>query len=109
MTQMDHETFRTAHAANRIAVEIDPRRAARFVSARLLLPLVALPVLGIGVALALIGWIKTGLAVLAVGILVPRLVKRGAPRFVLHEALRDPRFYEDAVREDVLRIREPGA
>ena len=105
---MDYDTFKAAHAANRIVVEIDPVRAARFVSARMLLPLVALPVLGIGVALALIGWIKTGLAVLAVGIIVPRLVKRGAVRFVLHEALRDRGFYMDAVREDVLRIRRPG-
>jgi len=73
-------------------------------SARLLLPFFMLPVLGIGVGLALLGWIATGLAIIAAGIIVPRLIKRGAPRFILTQALADERFYEDAVNEKVLRV-----
>ena len=57
---MTHTEFRNAYAAGRIRVDIDPGQAARYSSARLLLPFIMLPLLGTGVALALIGWIATG-------------------------------------------------
>lgn len=101
---MTHAEFRNAYAGGRLRIEIDPTQAARFMSARLLLPFFMLPVLGIGVGLALLGWIATGLAIIAAGIIVPRLIKRGAPRFILTQALADERFYEDAVNEKVLRV-----
>ena len=63
-----------------------------------------LPVLGIGVALALIGWIYSGLAVIAVGVVVPRLIKRSAPHFLLHDALEDQAVYEELMRRNILRI-----
>jgi hypothetical protein len=107
--RMSHAMFRSAYAARRVRLEIDPRLAARFMSARLLLPLFMLPVLGIGVGLALMGWIITGLALIAAGIVVPRLIKRGAPRFILTQALADETFYWDAVNEGVLRVDDPEA
>lgn len=100
---MDHAAFVDAYRAGTIRVEIDPAGAARYVSHRLLLPLVAMPVLGVGVALALVGWLWTGLAVIAVGVVVPRLIKRTAPRFILAQALQDAEFYEGATRAGVLR------
>lgn len=103
---MTHADFVDAYRSGAIRVDIDPAEAARFVSARLLLPLVRLPVLGIGVALALIGWIWTGIALIAVGTLVPLLVKRSAPHFVITQALADPRFFDDVAALGVLRIRE---
>lgn len=102
--RLTHEEFRSAYAAGEVRVTIDPALAARFVSARLLLPLFMLPVLGIGVGLALMGWIITGLLVIAAGIVLPRLIKRGAPRFVLTQSLTDERFYEDAVNEGALHV-----
>lgn len=109
--RLAHAEFREAYAEGRARIEIDPALAARFVSGRLLLPLFAMPVLGIGVGLALVGWFVTGFVVIAAGILVPRLIKRGAPRFVLTQALSDERFYLDAVSEGVLRVhaREAGS
>ena len=89
---MTHAEFVAAYQRGEIRVEIDPRGAARFVSARLLLPFVALPVLGMGVALALIGWIYTGLSIIAIGFVAPRLIKRGAPSFILPHALQDAAF-----------------
>ena len=100
---MTHAEFAAAHARGAVRVTIDPARAARFMSARLLLPFVALPVIGIGIALALTGWVWSGLAVIAAGILGPRLIKRGAPNFVLTHALADARFYDEATRAGVLR------
>ena len=76
---MTHAEFQQAYAAGRVKVYVEPAAAARYLGARLLLPLFMLPVLGAGVALALLGWIWIGLAVIAAGIIVPRLIKRSAP------------------------------
>jgi hypothetical protein len=101
---MTHAEFLSAYQTGKIRIEIDPKGAARYLSARLLLPLVFLPVLGAGVALALIGWIWTGLTVIAAGIVVPRLIKRSAMHFVLTHALEDERVYRDVTQSDILRI-----
>jgi hypothetical protein len=106
---MTHDEFREAHATGRLRVDIDPKLAARFLSARLLLPLFTMPVLGIGVALALIGWIVTGFLVIALAMAVPRLIKRGAPRFILTHALTDEKLYLDAVAAGALRVARDGA
>jgi hypothetical protein len=68
---------------------------------------VRLPVLGIGVALALTGWIWTGLAVIAIGTIAPMLIKRTAPHFVITQALEDAKFYDDAAASGLLQITDP--
>lgn len=101
---MTHAEFAAAYRSGTIRVDIDRAQAARYLSNRLLLPLVAMPVLGIGVALALTGWIWSGLAVIALAIVATRLIKRSAPHFVLTQALQDERFYRDAMQAGLLRI-----
>ena len=101
---MTHAEFIAAYARGEVKVEVDPAGAARFLSARLLLPFVAMPVAGAGVALALVGWIYTGLAVIAAAIVVPRLIKRSASHFVFQQVLQDERIYDEAVRANVLRL-----
>jgi len=101
---MTYAEFTAAYARGEIKVEVDPKEAARFISARLLLPFVMMPVLGIGVALALLGWIFTGLAVIALGIIAPRLIKRSAPHFVFQQALNDPAVYEVVTKSGLLRV-----
>ena len=101
---MPHAEFIAAYRAGRITVEFNPARAGRFLSARLLLPLMMLPVLGAGVALALIGWLWTGLAVIAAGIIVPRLIKRSAPHFLLIQALEDETVFNELIGASVLRL-----
>ena len=101
---MTHAEFVAAYTRGEVKVEVDPASAARFLAARLLLPFVAMPVAGAGVALALIGWIYTGLAVIAAAIVVPRLIKRSASHFVFQQVLQDERIYDEAVRANVLRL-----
>ena len=101
---MTHAEFLTAYRRGEVRVAMDAKAAAHFLSAQLLLPLVAMPVLGIGVALAIIGWIYTGLVVIAAGIVVPRLIKRGATSFLLQRAIDDPATYDALVRVNVLRL-----
>ena len=101
---MTHSDFVTAYRNGEIRVEIDPKAAGRLLSARLLLPFVMMPVIGAGIALALIGWVYSGIAVIALGIIAPRLIKRSAPGFLLQHALGDPKVYEELSRSNVLRV-----
>jgi predicted membrane-bound spermidine synthase len=103
---MTHAEFRSAYSAGDVRVNMDHAAAARYLSARLLLPLVMLPVLGTGVGAALLGWIWTGLAIIALAIVVPRLIKRSAATFLLREALQDERVYQELTRTDILRLSE---
>ena len=99
---MTHAEFVDAYHAGTVRVDVDRIAAAHHVSARLWLPLVRLPVLGIGVALALTGWVWTGFAVIGVGTFAPILIRRSAPHFVLTQALEDERFYDEVVESGVL-------
>lgn len=101
---MEHSEFINAYSTGKLKVEIDPKVAARYVSARLLLPLVMMPVVGTGIALALTGWIWTGITVMAIGIIVPRLIKRSAPHFILTQALHDEKIYREVTQADILRV-----
>ena len=101
---MTHAEFVAAYARGEIRVEMDRQAAVRILSARLLLPFVMMPVVGAGIALALIGWIYIGLAVIALGFVVPRLIKHAAPGFLLQNALGDPQLYEELVRSKILRV-----
>ena len=101
---MNHTEFVEAYTAGWIKVTVDPKAAASYLSTRLMLPLLALPVLGIGIALALIGWIWTGLGVIAMGFFGPRLIKRSAPNFVLTQAMQREDIYRELTRAGILRI-----
>ena len=101
---MDHAQFVAAYQAGSVRVHIDKTAAAKFVSARLLLPLVMLPVLGIGTALALAYSVWLGLLIIGIGTIAPVLIRRSAPHFVLTQALNDSRFYDDVVASGLLEI-----
>lgn len=101
---MTHAEFIAAYAAGDLKVNIDPPAAARYVSARLLLPFVMMPVIGIGVALALVGWLVTGFIVIGLGMIVPRLIKRSAPHFVLMQSLQDEKIYNEVVTAGIMQV-----
>jgi hypothetical protein len=101
---MTHSEFVAAYARGEIRIEIDRKGAARHLSARLLLPFVMMPVVGVGVAFALIGWFFLGLAIIALGIIVPQLIKRSAPQFLLTQALEDAAVYEEVTQSGLLNV-----
>lgn len=105
---LTHAEFVTAYAQGEVIVNFDPKAAAKFLSARLLLPLFMMPVLGIGVALALTGWVWSGLTVIALGIILPRLIKRGAPHFLLQQSLGDAGLYQELLRNGVMETVRPA-
>jgi hypothetical protein len=89
-------------------VHLDRARAARFMSARLLLPLVLLPVFGVAVALALLGFLVAGLALFAVAFAVRLAVRASSGGFVLRRALEEPDFYRQALEAEVIRVEAPA-
>jgi hypothetical protein len=103
---MTHEEFVAAYQAGRLRIRIDREAAARFVAGRAMLPLVLLPLLGLGVALALVGYIVTGTLVFLGALLVRFLVRRSSDGFLLWRALRDPDFYGQVRAAEVLKIEE---
>lgn len=103
---MSHEEFVRAFGERRLQVQIDRAAAARLVSGRLLLPFFLLPLLGLGVALALSGYLFTGIAVFLGALGLRFLVRASSRGFVLNRSLQDPAFYEEMVRRRVLIL--PG-
>ena len=103
---MTHEEFVTAYQAGRLRVRIDRAAAARFVSGRAMLPLVMLPILGLGVALALVGYLIAGISVFLLALVLRFVVKRSSDGFLLWRALRDPVFYQQVRAAGVLRLEE---
>jgi hypothetical protein len=63
-----------------------------------------LPVLGVGVALALTGWLWAGFGLIAAATLVPIAIKRSAPHFVMTHALEDEKFYNHVIASGLLHI-----
>ena len=100
---MTHAEFVAAHREGRLRVQVDRDAAARLVSARLMLPLVLLPVMGLGVALALVGHTLAGALVFIAALTVRFAVRRSAAGFVLQRALADERFYGEAVAAGLIK------
>jgi hypothetical protein len=99
-----HDDFVAAFRAGRVRAIVDRRAAARYVSARMLLPVVLLPVFGIGVALALVGHYVWGLVVFLLAFAFRALVRGSSQGFVVTRALEDPRFYGEACAAGLLRV-----
>ena len=103
---MTHEEFVAGYQAGRIRVTIDRDAAARFVAARALLPLVLLPILGLGVALAIVGYFVTGALIFVSALLLRFLVKRSSYGFLLWRALHDAEFYRQVVAAQGLAVED---
>lgn len=101
---MTHEEFVAAYQAGRIRVDIDRAAAARFVAGRAMLPLVLLPILGLGVALAIVGHYIIGGLIFIAALLLRFLVRRSSDGFLLYRALRDPEFYREVSAAGVLKF-----
>lgn len=106
---LTHAEFVAAWREGRVAVAVDATAAAAFLSARLLLPFVAVAIIGAGIALVFWGWIWTGIAVGTAGIAAPRLIKRGARRFILSQIGTDADLYAAGVAAGVIGVVHDGA
>lgn len=101
-----HEEFVAAYQAGRIRVTVNREAAARFVAGRAMLPLVLLPLLGLGVALALVGYIISGSLIFLAAIALRFVVRRSSDGFLLWRALRDEDFYRQVTAAQVLSVED---
>jgi hypothetical protein len=97
--------FRAGLPVGRFRVVVNPERAQKYVKHRLFIIGIALPLLGIGAALALSGYVWAGLPMVALGALLPRVVKAHAPKILLHLAQQDAKTYQEAIDFEILEVR----
>lgn len=108
MSAPSHAAFVAGYHAGTLQVRIDREAAARFLTARAMLPFVLLPLFGIAVALALTGrWIPGAVAFLA-GVGLRALVRASAQGYVLTRALGDTAFYDQAVAAGLIFFGDCG-
>jgi hypothetical protein len=99
---MTHAEFVAAYQSGKLSVQVDPKAAARLVSGQMMLPLVLLPLFGIAVGLALVGYFFAGAVLFVAAFAFRFFVRRSAPGFILKRSLEDPRFYEHALAAGIL-------
>jgi hypothetical protein len=97
--------FRAGLPVGRFRVIVNPERAQKYVKHRLFVIGIALPMLGIGAALALSGCVWAGLPLVVLGALLPRVVKAHAPKILLHLAQQDAKTYQEAIDFEILEVR----
>jgi hypothetical protein len=100
-----HAEFRSGLPKGRFRVIVNPERAQKYVKHRLFVIGIALPMLGLGAALALSGYVWAGLPMVILGALLPRVVKAHAPKILLHLAQQDAKTYQEAIDFEILEVR----
>lgn len=100
-----HEEFRAGLPAGRFRVVVDPKLARRYVAQRLMLLVVLMPLIGAGIALVLTGRTWLGIALVAGGVVLNRVVRWQAPKLLLQMATRDRAVYEYATQHGLMEVR----
>jgi hypothetical protein len=99
---MTHEEFVAAYREGKLAVQVDPKAAARLVSNQMMLPFILLPFFGVAVALALVGYLVAAATLFVATLGFRYFVRSTSSGFVLRRALGDAAFYEQAVSARIL-------
>lgn len=99
------EDFSAGLPRGRFRVIVDPALAAPFVSHRTHAAALALAFIGPGIAVALLGHPGWGGLLVAAGVLLRWVIRKQAPRILLHLASRVPSVYEQATEHGVMEVR----
>lgn len=101
---VSHAEFCRGLPAGRFRVIVNPQRAKKYIRHRLFIVAIALPMLGIGAALAISGYPWPGLALVVAGVLLHRTVTAQAARILLYLATQDARTYREAIEYEILEV-----
>ena len=104
-----HQEFKTGLPRGRFRVIVNPERAQKYIKHKLMVVALALPMIGIGAALALSGYPWAGAPLVLIGILLPRYIKKQAPKILLHLAQSDAKTYQEAIEFEILEVRMADA
>ena len=100
---MSHEDFIAAYRAGKLSVHVDPKAAAQLVTRQMMLPLFLLPIMGLGVALALTGYLVIGVVAFIAALAFRYAVRRSSSGYVLTRSLEDAVFFEYVTTAGILR------
>ena len=102
---ISHQEFKTGLPYGRFHVIVNPERAQKYIKHKLMVVALALPMIGIGAALALSGYPWAGTPLVLIGILLPRYIKKQASKILLHLAQSDAKTYQEAIEYEILEVR----
>ena len=74
----------------------------------MMLPVFLLPVFGLAVGIALVGYFFSGAALFLAALAFRFFVRRSAPGFVLKRSLEDQSFYQHIVSAGILSVEAPA-
>lgn len=100
-----HSEFKTGLPRGRFHVIVDPEKAQKYIKHKLMVVALALPMIGFGAALAISGYPWAGAPLVFIGILLPRYIKKQAPKILLHLAQNDAKTYQEAIEYEILEVR----
>ena len=100
-----HQEFKTGLPRGRFLVIVNPERAQKYIKHKLMVVAIALPMIGIGAALAISGYPWAGAPLVLIGILLPRYIKKQAPKILLYLAQNDAKTYQEAIDYEILEVR----
>jgi hypothetical protein len=100
-----HAEFRQGLAAGHFRLIVDPQRVRKFVRHRLLVMPISLAMTGIGIALALSAHPFWGVALVATGVILNRVISAQAAKILLHLVVQDERTYLEAMEFAILEVR----
>jgi hypothetical protein len=100
-----HQEFKTGLPRGRFRVIVNPERAQKYIKHKLLVVGIALPMIGIGAALAISGYPWAGAPLVLIGILLPRYIKKQAAQILLYLAQNDVKTYKEAIDYEILEVR----
>ncbi|RYZ10529.1 MAG: hypothetical protein EOO24_08840 [Comamonadaceae bacterium] len=100
-----HAEFSEGLPRGRFRVIVDPKLARGYVRQRLMLLPVVVAMIGVGIALTFSGSTAWGVALVALGVGLNRLVAWNAGKILLHLALRNPAVYHAAAEGGVMEVR----
>lgn len=100
-----HQEFKTGLPRGRFRVIVNPERAQKYIKHKLMVVALALPMIGIGAALAISGYPWAGAPLVLIGILLPRYIKKQAPKILLYLAQNDAKTYQEAIEYEILEVR----
>ena len=103
--EVSHAEFCAGLPAGRFRLIVNPELAQKYIKHRLFVVGIALPTIGLGTALSWSGYTWAGLPLIAIGLLLPRVVKAHAPKILLFLAAREARTYRDALEFEIMEIR----
>ncbi|HWV18480.1 MAG TPA: hypothetical protein VNZ68_07895 [Rhodocyclaceae bacterium] len=100
-----YDDFVAGLPIGRFRLIVNPDRAYKYVRHRMFLNGISIPLLGTGVALALVGYMWPGVIICLFAWGLRRFVKHQAPKILLHLAQKDAKVYYETIEYEIMEVR----